>query len=111
MELHSKVAATPINSRRFIAFSPDALETADATASRPAKRAATECRSTRMKPGGWCAARCPSRRFWRQIRQSAPPRRPRLRREIRSLRTMLLAFDDEWETAQRLAHACGRAPV
>src|SRR5262245_58083038 len=24
---------------------------------------------------------------------------------------MLLAFDDEWETAQRLAHACGRAPV
>jgi ribose-phosphate pyrophosphokinase len=24
---------------------------------------------------------------------------------------MLLAFDDEWETAQRLAHACGRAPA
>jgi len=24
---------------------------------------------------------------------------------------MLLAFDDEWETAQRLAHACGRTPV
>jgi len=24
---------------------------------------------------------------------------------------MLLAFDDEWETAQRLARACGRSPV